>query len=138
MLVVTADHGQIGTPPERAIQLADHPALREMLLVPPAAEPRASVLYVRRGQAEAVRDYVAEQLADRFMVLDTDQAVAAGLFGSSEIPAGSRARLGDLILLARDDSQLVPDANATVYRGEHGSLRPEEMLVPLLMARLDG
>ena len=138
VLVVTADHGQIGTPPERAIQLADHPALGEMLLVPPAAEPRASVLYVRRGQAEAVRDYVAEHLAGQFILLDSDDALAAGLFGSGEISTESRARLGDLLLLARDDGQLVPDSGTTIYRGEHGSLRREEMLVPLLMVRLDG
>jgi hypothetical protein len=54
------------------------------------------------------------------------------------MPAESRNRLGDLLLLARDDSRLIPEGALAADRGEHGSLRPEEMLVPLLMARLDG
>ena len=58
MLIVTSDHGQIETPPARAEHLSGHPALQEMLLMPPAAEPRASWLYVRPGHAESVRAYV--------------------------------------------------------------------------------
>ena len=138
VLLITADHGQVETPPERAVHLSDHPALQEMLLVPPAAEPRASYLHVRRGQAAAVRAYIAEHLADRFLLLDVDQVVAAGLFGSGEMPLESRTRLGDMLLLARDDSRLIPEGATARERGEHGGMRPEEMLVPLLMVRLDG
>ena len=138
VLIVIADHGQIETPPERAVHLGQHPALKEMLLLPPAAEPRASYLYVRRGQAEAVRAYVAEHLAEEFLLLDMDRAVAAGLFGPTEMSAALRARLGDALLLARNDSRLIAEGATAKQRGEHGSLSPEEMLVPLLMARLDG
>ena len=135
--MVTADHGQTTTPPERAVYLSRHPALKEMLLLPPAAEARAAYLYVRPGQADSVRAYVAEHLAGRFALLEMEQALAAGLFG----PAGStryRARLGDFLLLALDDSQLMTDDKKAPHRGHHGSLTPEEMLVPLLMMRLDG
>jgi hypothetical protein len=138
VLIVTSDHGQVETPPERAVHLSDHPALQQMLLLPPAAEPRASWLYVRRGQAEPLRAYVDEHLADRFLLLDMDRAVAAGLFGRTDLPDESRVRLGDMLLLARDDSRLIPEGKSAEDRGEHGGLRPEEMLVPLLMARLDG
>ena len=138
VVIITADHGQVETPPDRAVHLSDHPDLKEMLLWPPSAEPRASYLHVRRGQAEAARTYVAEHLADRFLLVDMEQALAAGLFGPGEMPTESRNRLGDLLLLARNDSRLIPEGASAEDRGEHGSLRPEEMLVPLLMARLDG
>ena len=49
----------------------------------------------------------------------------------------SRARLGDLLLLARNDSRLVAQKEPVPFHGHHGSLTPEEMLVPLLMVRLD-
>ena len=137
LLVITADHGQTSTPPERAVQLADHPALQQMLLLPPAAEPRAAYLYVRPGQAEAVGAYVAEHLADRFVLLETEQALAAGLFGPGEPSLEIRARLGDLLLLARNDSRLLVTEEPVEFHGHHGSLTPEEMLVPLLMVRLD-
>jgi hypothetical protein len=138
VVIVTADHGQVETPPESAVHLSEHPGLKEMLLWPPTAEPRASYLHVRRGCSKTVRDYVAAHLGDQFLILDTDQAVAAGLFGPGEMPRESRKRLGDLLLLARDDSRLIPEGASAADRGEHGGLRPEEMLVPLLMARLDG
>jgi hypothetical protein len=137
LLIVTADHGQIATPADRAVHLSNHPALADMLLLPPAAEPRASYLYVRPGQAASVGNYVEDHFASRFLLLDMHRAVAAGLFGPAEIRPESRNRLGDLLLLACDGSRLIPVGENAEHRGEHGSLMPEEMLVPLLMARLD-
>jgi hypothetical protein len=137
LFTLTADHGQIAVPPDKAVHLSNHPALADMLFLPPAAEPRASYLYVRPGQADLVQNYVEEYFAGRFLLLDIDQAISAGLFGPSELPAESRNRLGDLLLLARNGSRLIPVGETAVHLGEHGSLTPEEMLVPLLMARLD-
>ena len=136
LLMITADHGQTRTRPERAVKLSDHPALRRMLLLPPAAEPRAATLYVRPGQAGAVQSYVAEHLGDRFLIIETERAVEAGLFGPPQISPEVRARLGDLLLLAHNDSQLVGDEHRP-HQGHHGSLTAEEMLAPLLLARLD-
>jgi len=137
VVIITADHGQVETPPERAVHLSDHPDLKEMLLWPPCAEPRASYLHIRRGCGGMVRDYVAMHLADQFLALDMERAVGAGLFGPGVMPGESRRRLGDLLLLARNDSRLIPEGASAEERGEHGSLRPEEMLVPLMIARLD-
>jgi hypothetical protein len=137
LLIVTAKHGQIATLPDRAVHLSNHPALAGMLLLPPTAEPRASYLYVRRGQAASVRNYVEDHLARRFLLLDMDRAVAAGLFGPAELPLESRNRLGDKPLPARDGCRQIRSGENAEHRGEHGSLTPEEMLVPLLVARLD-
>jgi len=48
-----------------------------------------------------------------------------------------RVRLGDFLLLAQDDSRLMVKEKPVPFHGHHGSLTPEEMLVPLLMVRLD-
>lgn len=137
LLLITADHGQIASPPEKVVQLTDHPDLQRLLLIPPAAESRASYLYVRPGQADAVRAYVAERLSDRFLVLEAERAIAAGLFGPRDMSLELRSRVGDLILLAQDDSRLSIRKKKTPFHGHHGSLTPEEMLAPLLMVRLD-
>jgi hypothetical protein len=46
-----------------------------------------------------------------------------------------------MLLIAKDDSRLTTrkreQAGGIRLRGHHGSLTAEEMLVPLLMARLD-
>jgi hypothetical protein len=142
LLIITADHGQIATPPERVVRLSDHPALQETLLLPPAGESRAAYLYTRSGQEGVLRAYVAEHLADHFVLLDTEQALDVGLFGPTEaLRPETRVRLGDLLLIAKDDSRLTTrkkgKEGGIELRGHHGSLTPEEMLVPLLMVRLD-
>jgi len=137
LLIITADHGQTTTPPERAVHLCEHPALQHMLLLPPAAEPRAAYLYVRPGQTEPLRAYVAEHLAERFLLLEMEGVLAAGLFGPGKLAPGLRARLGDLLLLAQNDSRLVVGEEKVPFHGHHGSLTPKEMLVPLIMVQLD-
>nr|HID12604.1 alkaline phosphatase family protein [Anaerolineae bacterium] len=137
LLIITADHGQTATPPERAVRLSDHPALQQALLLPPAGESRAAYLYARPGQAELLRAYAAERLSDRFLLLEMERALAAGLFGPEEPTPETRARLGDFLLLARDDSRIIVEEEKVPFWGHHGSLTEEEMLVPLLMVRLD-
>jgi len=137
LLIITADHGHTTTPPNRAVRFSDHPALQQTLLIPPAGEPRAAYLYVRPGQAEPLRAYVADHLADRFLLLEMERALAAGLFGPEEPTPESRARLGDFLLLARNDSRIIVEEHKVPMHGHHGSLTPEEMLVPLLLVRLD-
>jgi hypothetical protein len=145
LLIVTADHGQIATPPERAVRLPDHPALEETLLLPPAGESRAAYLYARPGQKDALRAYVKKHLADHFVLQETERALEHGLFGPVEaLTPQLRVRLGDVLLIAKDDSRLTrrkkekkKKEGGIQLRGHHGSLTPDEMLVPLLMARLD-
>ncbi|MGD1996326.1 MAG: alkaline phosphatase family protein [Anaerolineae bacterium] len=137
LLMVMADHGQTTVSPQRVVSLSDHPALKRMLLLPPAGESRAAYLYVQPGQAKALRAYVAEHLADRFILLEMEQAIGAGLFGSDEVTPALRARLGDFLLLARDDSRLIVGEERTPLQGHHGGLTAEEMLVPLLLVRLE-
>lgn len=141
VLIVTADHGQIATPPEKVVRLPLHPRLQETLLLPPAGESRAAYLYVRPGGEPDLRAYVKAHLAERFILWKTDSALEAGLWGpQGETPSGLRARLGDLLMLASDGSRLTTRKEKLPrggLRGHHGSLTPDEMLVPLLMARLD-
>ncbi|MCP4538346.1 MAG: alkaline phosphatase family protein [Chloroflexi bacterium] len=140
LLIITADHGQTTTPPEQIVHLSDHPDLQRMLLIPPAAETRAAYLYVRPGQTESLRAYIAEHLNNRFLLLETEHVLNAGLFGplnGTEPPPEIRARLGDMLLLAQDNSRLLFTKDPVPFHGHHGSLMAEEMLVPLLMVRLD-
>ncbi len=137
-LIITADHGQTTTPPKQAVRFSDHPALQQTLLLPPAGEPRAAYLYVRPGQAETLRAYVAKRLPDRFLLVEMERALAAGLFGPEKPTPELRARLGDFLLLARNDSRLIVEEETVEFHGHHGSLTREERLVPLLMVRLDG
>jgi hypothetical protein len=141
LLVIAADHGQIATPAEQIVRLPNHPRLEEALLLPPAGESRAAYLYERPGQKGTVAAYAGEYLAQHFVALDTERALETGLWGETqEITPAMRVRLGDTILVARESGRLSTrkeEEDKSPLRGHHGSPTPQEMLVPLIMVRLD-
>jgi hypothetical protein len=137
LLVITTDHGQVFAPPERAVLLTKHPPLWRALVLPPSGDSRAAYLHVRHGQADVVWAYLEEQLAGRFVVLDSKVALEAGLLGKGGITPETPSRIGDLIALARGEASLHWGYREPKLWGRHGGLTPEEMLVPLLMVRLD-
>ncbi len=144
LLILMADHGQVSTPPEAIVWMEDHPELEEMLLIPPTGEARAAYLHARQGAVEEVRAYLQERLADQFVVVEAPQALEAGLFGrgngSEGWARGVPRRIGDLLALAQGGAQLMVkrrEEEPHLLRGHHGSLTPEEMLVPFLMVRLE-
>lgn len=138
LFLLTSDHGQVDSPTYRAVFLHAHPDLRSRLLMDFAGDARAAYLYCRTGEVEAVRDYFATRLADRFFALDARAALDAGLFGSGILAPETEHRIGDLIILPRDDSYLWDKHEEPEMLGRHGGLAEEEMLVPLMAARLDG
>ena len=138
LFLLTADHGQIDTPPARAIALRRHPELRSHLVMDFAGESRAAYLYCRNGKMEAAREYIETRLGDRFVVLDSSAALHAGLFGSGTMAPETPYRIGDLIVLPRADDTLVEHEQSRLLLGRHGGLSDLEMLVPLIARRLDG
>jgi hypothetical protein len=137
LLLITSDHGQVYAPPEQATSLTDHPALRDMLIQPLSGESRAAYLFVRHGRMEDVRAYLADHLTGRFVLLDSAAALTAGLFGRGTPAPETPFRIGDLLALARGQNTLRRGNKKPKMIGRHGGLSPEEMLVPLIGARLD-
>jgi hypothetical protein len=137
VMVILSDHGQRDTPPAKAIRLDQHPKLAERLLMKPLGEQRLPYLFVLQGQSQVVRRYVQEHLKHAFAILDSRRALEAGLFGPGKPTQETAARLGDLLLVSRQDHFLYDRDGEPRNLGLHGGLSAEEMLVPLLLARLD-
>jgi hypothetical protein len=138
LFLLTADHGHVNSPQDHAVYLHDHPDLRERLLMDYAGEPRAAYLYCVQGEVESVRAYFEKRLADKFFVLDSQLALALGLFGNGAPAPEARYRVGDLTVLGRSNYYLWEKREPPRPLGRHGGLSEAEMLVPLLAARLDG
>ncbi len=136
VLLFTADHGQINTRPDPHYDLDNHPSLSRRLHIFPTGENRLAYLYVHPGQVEAVREYVEKTWPNQFTFLDPAYAVAQGLFGPGEPNSHLLDRLGDLLMLARNDSYLWWANTPNHLIGRHGGLSPEEMVVPFLGVRL--
>jgi len=137
LLLLTADHGGLRTPARSAIQLDQHPTLRDALTLPPVGESRVPFLYARPDTIDHAYEYMRERLGEAFVTLTREQVLASGLLGPGQPAAETPHRLGDLVGLARGDHYLARANHQLKMRGRHGGLTPTEMLVPLLGVRLD-
>jgi predicted AlkP superfamily pyrophosphatase or phosphodiesterase len=136
LLLLSADHGAIETPPDPYYDLRNHPALTRRLHMAPTGEHRLTYLYVRPGQMEAVREYVERTWPNQFAIVDPLYAASAGLFGPGPQHARLAERVGDLLLIARGNAYWWWSEKENHMHGRHGGLHPEEMLVPFLAVPL--
>ena len=93
---------------------------------------------MRTGARADVRAAWQATLGDAFWLLDRDAAVDLGLYGPV-VRDEVRARLGDLLALARRDhvvvdSRMLPTSVLDLV-GMHGGVSPDELEVPLLVHR---
>ena len=73
-------------------------------------------------------------LGDRADVLTRDEALARGWFGAVEPQV--LPRIGDVLVACRGDHAVISTvdfAYESTLVGLHGSLTPDEMLIPLLV-----
>jgi len=136
-LIVTADHGFIDSPAGQTIDLDDHPALRDTLLLPLCGEPRMAYAYVRAGREAQFEDYVRTRLADRIQLFKSEDILQRGWLGPGEAHPGLRDRLGDYVLIPRGQAILrdwLKGEERYTHVGVHGGLSDAEMRVPLVVA----
>ncbi|GAB3048131.1 alkaline phosphatase family protein [Sediminivirga luteola] len=133
-MLLTADHGMVDVPHEDRLDLAAHPDLQAGLRHT-GGEPRAVHLYLRAGAEDDMLAAWRERTAGRAIVLRRADAIGAGLFG----PVGERAkaRMGDLIVIAREGFAVVDSARDSASSlsllGHHGGLSDAELALPLMI-----
>ncbi len=138
LLLITADHGHRLVPEDEALVQGDLRWLGSRLAWRVAGEPRHVYLYARPGEKGSLLTEARERLGERFVVLDGEEALAAGLYGDpAHLHPETPARLGDVVLLARGGAALWETHEAGRPLGMHGSLTRDEMLVPLIPLALD-
>ncbi|HSE07206.1 MAG TPA: alkaline phosphatase family protein [Nocardioidaceae bacterium] len=133
-VVVVADHGMVDSPPDRRVDIDDHPELREGLALL-GGEARFRHLYCRGGAVLDVTAAWREVLGERAEVLTRDEALARGWFG--ELHSDVRPRIGDVLVASRGDYAVLSRSAfpiETKLVGLHGSLTSAEMLIPILVA----
>lgn len=132
-LVVVADHGMIDSPDDSRLDVDEHPALRDGVALL-GGEARFRHLYCSGGAVDSVVATWSETLGDRALVLTRDEAIARGWFGATS--PSVRPRLGDVVVASLGDTAVISRRDfryeATLV-GLHGSLTPDEMLIPILV-----
>jgi hypothetical protein len=136
LLLITADHGQMRMPADQVLTADEDPELSQHLMVPVLGESRAAFVYPRPGRTEAIRHYLQNTYPGWFTVVDTSQALEAGLMGKP-IADETRARAGGLWVLPHGNHGLQGTKPSVPLVSRHGGLTAEEMLVPLIGTRLE-
>ncbi len=136
LLLVTADHGQIRIPPEQVLTADQDAELSQHLMVPITGESRAAFIYPRLGRVDPIRDYLTTSFPGWFVVRESAEILDSGLMG---LPVADEtyARAGELVVLPRGARALEARLPPMPSVGRHGGLSQEEMLVPLIGARLE-
>lgn len=144
LLLVTADHGLVDTPPELLLRVRQHPELAEALLLPPWGDSRWAFLQSREGHRDALRRALLDRMGPGAQVLPIAEVERLGLLGPLPWHPRTRGRLGDLVALPGPGRSIAwpfvweqpgkPPKEELL--GRHGGATPEEMLVPLLAVRL--
>lgn len=140
LLVICADHGQMRSRPQDAVNVNQHPELASRLLFGPTGEARTAYLYARQGEKANLLSYLRTSLAEQFTAWDSDVAYASGIFGQGQPSPEARSRIGDIVLLGRKTYSLHAEGiheTPEKQPGRHGALSPAEMLVPWLAAHLE-
>ena len=139
LLLVTADHGVVDAPPTKRIDLAAVPGLLDCLTLLPAGDARQVSCFVRPGRVERFHDVVARHLTEACVCITGEDLLESGLLGPGQRHPSLENRIGDYVLLARDDYAFRVTASLTkvrVHKGNHGGLSSDEVYVPLYALRL--
>jgi predicted AlkP superfamily pyrophosphatase or phosphodiesterase len=137
MVLLSADHGFVDVPPSRLIRLSDHPALRDMLLVPLCGEPRAAYCYALPSRRRDILSYFETELAEYAACVPSEALIENGYFGPGDPHPELRSRVGDYTILMRDGCGIVdelPGERRFTPRGMHGGGSSAEIRVPLIVA----
>lgn len=128
-LLVTGDHGMVNVPLARRIVAEEEPTLAGFTHI--AGEGRLRQLYGDDPRSLAAS--WARHLGERALVVRREEAIDAGWFGA-EVTRRTASRIGDVLVAMRDDWAVMSTAFAKELTlvGMHGSLTPDELLVPLL------
>jgi hypothetical protein len=131
-LLVTADHGMVDCMSGARVVMESLPSFDDVTIM--AGEPRLRHVYVAPGKAAQVAREWSEALEERAWVMTREEFLASGLIGATE--PDYAGRVGDIVVLARDDTVLVSAVDPLVSGlvGQHGSITDVEMRIPLLGA----
>lgn len=138
IVLACADHGFIDSPPERQIDLEQHPGLAATLSRPLCGERRVAYCYVKPEQRARFEAYVRDAFGDCMDLFQSGVFLEQGWFGPGEADPRLASRIGEYILVMREDWTLKDWVEGEKrYRqiGVHAGVSADEMYVPLVIAR---
>lgn len=151
LVMITADHGHARVDPEKIIYLEEDKKLAGSYELGPGGKPiypsgflRDVFFHIKESQLEETKNYLSEKLGNRAIVFETKKAFEEGMFGVGIPNNKFFDRVGNLIAVPLQDYQIwhskewydyIKGSKAHMF-GMHGGLSKDELLIPLLTARM--
>jgi hypothetical protein len=135
---VLADHGLVDVAREHCIDLAQVPGFMDCLAMAPSGDQRQMSCFVRPTKVDAFRRIFERELSHACICITGDELLEAGAFGPGKPHESLANRLGDYVLLCRDDYAMIhtPRGFEPLYMpGSHGGMSAAEILIPLYVVR---
>jgi predicted AlkP superfamily pyrophosphatase or phosphodiesterase len=145
-LIITADHGQLNINPRETIYLNKYRKLVQNFqkssdsnVILPTGSPRDVFLHVKPSKIDETRKLLSQKLGEKAVIMDTEEEIERGLFGTGEPREEFIDRVGNLLILPQKNYTIWykhPKGRKFDLLGHHGGLSREEMLVPFAISRL--
>ncbi len=147
LFLMTSDHGQVAVDAKKTIYLNHDKKLFEAFDVDkngekilPWGSPRDVFLAIERRKKEEIFSYLKETYGKYALILKTEEAVGAGLFGDGSPNSEFLQRLGNIIILPFHGNTIWYEhikGELFEYKGHHGGLTEDEMLIPFAIAKFE-
>ena len=139
LILITADHGQIITTRKKTILINHHPRLEDCLYQPLCGEPRAAFCHVFPQKKQQFVSYVKKYFREYCTLHTSEELIEKGYFGIGKINPKLKSRLGDFVLLLKENyvfKHYIKGEERGLELGYHGGISEEEMKVPLVKVKL--
>jgi predicted AlkP superfamily pyrophosphatase or phosphodiesterase len=146
LLLLTADHGGVQVAPEQtsylslnseSIKNAEIGVHRKKIM--PTGSPRDIFLHVKEQKLQETKEALTKSIGKKAQILETKEALDAGLFGVGNPNPDFLSRTGNLLILPYCKETLWFEHRSgrkINLRGQHGGLDAEEMWVPFAATKL--
>jgi len=134
LVVLTADHGFVDSPPEESVELP--PTLAALLRFPLCGERRIAFCHVH--DETVFLDKAREFFGARAQVRPSRELADEGWFGIGRAHPSFAERIGEVALVMSGRGTVkdwVPGEPRHLHIGNHGGMSEDEMQIPLVVAQ---
>jgi hypothetical protein len=105
----------------------------------PIGGPRELFLHIKEEKLAETKEWLVQKIGNKAQIIETREAAEKGLFGLGIPVREIFERTGNLMILPYGNETVWFDnseCRENIFRGQHGGLHEEEMLVPFSITKL--
>jgi len=147
LFLMTSDHGQVSVDAKETIYLNHDEKLTEAFDIDRNGKkiltwgsPRDIFLAIKERKKEEIVFHLRETYGKYALIIKTEEAVRAKLFGDGSQNSEFLQRLGNIMILPFHGNTIWYEhikGELFEFKGHHGGLTEDEMLIPLAVAKFE-